>query len=881
MLWVGLQAQVGFDQNYAVQGLWKYSLADAAEIIHEIKLDASGKIIAVGITSDDNEAYKNRIVIFRLNNNGTLDNTWGIDGKVFIDDPAASDEASGILVQPDGKIVVAGVTNVIYPVLYRLTTNGSRDNSFGTNGKMQMPSNVHGKFNCVTLQPDGKIVAAGYAFVDNGNHTDYLVARFNASNGALDNTFDGDGWMFLDIFNDDWDGAQKVKIDANNNIVLCGYSESDGTSSYANTTLARIKPNGQPDPNFGFGGYWYTTSGLDDFGRDMVILADGTILMVGQLHSSSKSYASLWRFDANGQFKEIYLTYINGIDDDAAYAISLQCDGKILITAVGNTATAIFRLNTDYSYDTSFGNNGFFISQIGFIDLPRSMVIYGEKIYIGGQILPSSNSFTNYDFLIARLNNPITAQPTITASGPTIFCNGGSVTLTAQGVPNGVQPTWSNGQIGASIIVTQSGTYSATYTSACGPSAPSNTILVTVTPTPTNTPTITAQGSTTPCPGGTVTLVATGGSTYVWSNGQTGASITVSATTIATNYTVSISNGNCYGPPSNPIIVIASTPPNATPAITASGPTALCPGDGIVLNVNNQAGSWTTVWSPGGQIGVSLAVHNAGSYSARFQNADGCFGPTSSPIIVSSLPMPTAPGIQIVNGDALLCPGETVTLAATNICTQCTISWQPSNQNGNTLVVDAPGNYTAVAENTCGFSSSTPMIINTVVVVQPDITITNICHLGAPSGTINQRWYQVVNGNSYLVGNGPVYTVTQTGYYFLEVTDINGCQVVSNTYFVQSCISDTWEGINLAQFTIFPNPATTKLHIQMLPTETIIDARLEILTSDGRLLEQHTCQMMIDVPFSLDIAVEQWPSGIYYYRLVSAQGSASGQFMVR
>src|SRR5262249_38440331 len=114
--------------------------------------------------------------------------------------------------------------------------------------------------------------------------------------------------------------------------------------------------------------------------------------------------------------------------------------------------------------------------------------------------------------------------PTITASGPTEFCAGGSVTLTSSG---GASYAWSTGATTQSITVSSTGSYFVTVTDANGCSSSSMPANVVV-----HSPqaTVTASGPTTFCAGGSVTLTASSGATYSWSNGATTQSINVSST---------------------------------------------------------------------------------------------------------------------------------------------------------------------------------------------------------------------------------------------------------------------------------------------------------------------------------------------------------------
>src|SRR5207247_64985 len=111
--------------------------------------------------------------------------------------------------------------------------------------------------------------------------------------------------------------------------------------------------------------------------------------------------------------------------------------------------------------------------------------------------------------------NPL-PTPSVTASGPTTFCAGGSVTLTAS---SGASYLWSTGATTQSITVVSSGSYSVTVTDANGCSATSDGITVSVDPLP--TPSIAASGPTAFCSGGSVTLTASSGASYLWSTGAT------------------------------------------------------------------------------------------------------------------------------------------------------------------------------------------------------------------------------------------------------------------------------------------------------------------------------------------------------------------------
>src|ERR1035437_7559358 len=153
--------------------------------------------------------------------------------------------------------------------------------------------------------------------------------------------------------------------------------------------------------------------------------------------------------------------------------------------------------------------------------------------------------------------NASPATPSIIADGPTTFCAGGSVTLSSSAEANYL---WSNGETTPSINVNATGTYTIRVTNTNGcQSATSAATIVKVNSLP-GTPMITADGPTTFCDGGNVTLSSSAGTSYIWSDGSTSASINI---TKSGSYTVQVTTADgCQSAPSAATVVIV----NALPA---------------------------------------------------------------------------------------------------------------------------------------------------------------------------------------------------------------------------------------------------------------------------------------------------------------------------
>jgi uncharacterized delta-60 repeat protein len=254
---------------------------------------------------------------------------------------------------------------------------------------------------------------------------------------------------------------------------------------------------------------------------------------------------------------------------------------------------------------------------------------------IPGSYTVTFNNGCNSNTLSATIGEPTPpTAPTITASGATTFCQGGTVTLSSSATTGNV---WSTGATTQSITVNQSGDYSTTITSSPGCSATSNNIAVTVNAVPT-TPTISANGPTTFCEGGNVILSSSSTTNNTWTGGSTNQNLTVSS---SGTYSVTVTQNGCSAT-STPISVTVNAIPTA-PVITANGSTSFCEGESVTLtsNVNNGI-----LWSTGA-TGSSIVVTSTGSFSVT-RTVNGCSS-TSNTITTSVNPVPNASIASITN----------------------------------------------------------------------------------------------------------------------------------------------------------------------------------------------------------------------------------------
>ncbi len=341
----------------------------------------------------------------------------------------------------------------------------------------------------------------------------------------------------------------------------------------------------------------------------------------------------------------------------------------------------------------------------------------------------------------------------ITAGGPTTFCTGNNVTLTASG---GTSYSWNTSATTASITVNTSGIYTVTATNTCG--SDTQTIAVNVLPLPVAQ--ITAGGPTTFCSGGNVTLTASGGTTYLWNTSATTAAITVN-----TSGTYTVTASNTCGSDTETIAVNVLPLPIAQ--ITANGPTTFCPGDSVQLTAS---GGTSYLWMPGNLTASSIYATTAGTYTVTATNT--CGNDTETIAVNVS----TTPNAQITaSGPTTFCVGNNVTLTASG---GTSYVWS-NNATTAAITVNTSGTYTVTANTTCGSDTQTisvnvlPLPIATVTANGP----TAICqgdsvHLTASGGT------------SYLWSNGSTssgISATTAGTYTVAVTNPCGTDTATIT----------------------------------------------------------------------------------------------------
>ena len=385
-----------------------------------VKIQPDGKILTgSAVLGADFQNFD--FGILRYNSNGTLDTTFGTNGRQIVDVDGGSESLPTVLLQTDGKIIVVGqrvVTgqSVRGIVLTRLNANGSFDVSFGSNGKVITTFDSANKV-AANLQADGKLVVVG-----NWSGSSFSTARFNVD-GMLDNSFGTNGVVQNNIAGNT--GVSYAAAFQSDGKILVGGLIANSVSNTGDFVAFRYTTNGAIDTTFGGIGYARVDfNGMRDAAQSLVVQPDGKIIAAGlaTVATNLGNVFGIVRFNPDGSLDSTFgaagkvsalpvNAFIDQIND--RYPTLLQPDGKIVVGRtrfINNNAndgkqSNIARFSANGSLDTTFGAGG----QIA---TTQNATLGDLALQTDGKIVAAGSGLNNGSAVTARYLN--------TAGSPTI-----------------------------------------------------------------------------------------------------------------------------------------------------------------------------------------------------------------------------------------------------------------------------------------------------------------------------------------------------------------------------------------------------------------------------------------------------------------------------
>lgn len=389
---------------------------------------ASGSLLAVG-----SGWYGNTLL--RFSSDGSVDNTFGNQGVVPLDIGDNSLEILDVEQLGDGKLLIAGAMNVYGDpdnvihgsgLLARMHRDGSLDESFGSNGRAIFQlGGVYEALSEIMVQADGGIVVLGST--DRTGGIERILARYT-ENGLPDAGFGNGatpGIGVIDVAGIDANLAA-IMQQRDGKFMACGnVADITGSSGSSEVLAIRIRPDGVPDSGFGNNGTisiaWQESVQI----ADCLELADGHLIFAGSSGSGEWQRAATMRLASDGRLDASFGN--NGIvllDTDLPSAAT-----KVLVTSDGALAIAgskwsprddwfswsdmlVARIDpTSGAIDREFGDRGFTTVDFGSRGYPGVASAArvrqqpdGKLVIIGSQIDLYDNWYPAYSIAITRID---------------------------------------------------------------------------------------------------------------------------------------------------------------------------------------------------------------------------------------------------------------------------------------------------------------------------------------------------------------------------------------------------------------------------------------------------------------------------------------------
>ncbi len=285
------------DESFGTDGIVLEDFFSGEDYANAVVIQADGTIVVAGAGTTTNNPNDSGLALIRLNSDGSLDTTFGDQGKVLTPMGPGWEEIKSLVVQADGKLIAIGNTDTAGDAkfcLARYHPDGSLDPTFGTNG-IVVDSFLSGYNNVqwIDLMPDEKIVLVGRAGQEEG------VARYH-TDGSPDSTFNGTGKLMIDPAVR-CNGLSSGLVTADGKLLIGGSAGATGSF-----LLGRINPDGSIDTTFGDNGFLKNRITLNSSNiNSMAATPDGNFFAAG--------YGS-GEVVGNFSFNFAVVKYLNGLE---------------------------------------------------------------------------------------------------------------------------------------------------------------------------------------------------------------------------------------------------------------------------------------------------------------------------------------------------------------------------------------------------------------------------------------------------------------------------------------------------------------------------------------------------------------------------------------
>lgn len=401
------QAPGSLDLTFATTGFASYGpvASNFMDNAQDVVTLPNGKMVYCGTSGLTSSLG---MVVVRLNCDGTIDNTFGTNGYYLYNASGGSSFAYDMELLPNGQILVAGATSITAAnpqfSMFRLNSNGTLDQTFGVNGFFHNDIGSGEDYARKILIQNNKIILVGVSKVP-GFTTNRLALTQCDMNGQLDVAFGTGGTTVFQNAGGASCFGQSAVIGNNQDIFICG-------DAYINNVyyplLAKVSATGIPYAAFGSNGVLIP---MNFNARFFDIEYDGSkLIMAGQNNVGPWDFLLQARNTTDGALVTTFGTAGSSIVDvvqaDTYYELLIHPDGSLL--ACGTTGTAgigaardfiISKYNSNGIIDNTFGTNGHTITSIG----TAWDDAYGMDLYPGNKIiLAGFSAQTNTQHALAR-----------------------------------------------------------------------------------------------------------------------------------------------------------------------------------------------------------------------------------------------------------------------------------------------------------------------------------------------------------------------------------------------------------------------------------------------------------------------------------------------